>query len=129
MHDLPAHAHVAHHAPPTSFIRKYIFLLDHKASGKQYYGLALVAVLVGMFLSWLMRIHLGWTNAAIPGLHFLSSNGAPGNIMTPEYYLQLMTMHATIMVFFVLTTAPFATSATICPYRWAPRTCHFRALT
>ena len=108
MHDMSAHAHVAHHAPPTSFIRKYIFSLDHKVIGKQYYGLALVAVLVGMFLSWLMRIHLGWTNLAIPGLHLLSSNGAPGNVMTPEFYLQLMTMHATIMVFFVLTTAPFA---------------------
>src|SRR5205814_521288 len=105
MHDMSAHAHVAHRAPPTSFIRKYIFSLDHKVIGKQYYGLALVAVLVGMFLSWLMRIHLGWTNLAIPGLHLLSSNGAPGNVMTPEFYLQLMTMHATIMVFFVLTTA------------------------
>jgi cytochrome c oxidase subunit I len=61
-----------------------------------------------MVLSWLMRIHLGWTNAAIPGLHLLTKNGAPGDIMTPEFYLQLMTMHATIMVFFVLTTAPFA---------------------
>src|SRR5437867_7835833 len=108
MHDMSAHAHVVHPAPPTSFIRKYIFSLDHKVIGKQYYGLALVAVLVGMFLSWLMRIHLGWTNLAIPGLHLLSSNGAPGNVMTPEFYLQLMTMHATIMVFFVLTTAPFA---------------------
>ncbi len=108
MHDMSAHAHVAQHAPPTSFIRKHVFSLDHKVIGKQYYGLALVAVLVGMFLSWLMRIHLGWTNFAIPGLHLLSSNGAPGNVMTPEYYLQLMTMHATIMVFFVLTTAPFA---------------------
>jgi cytochrome c oxidase subunit I len=38
----------------------------------------------------------------------LSKNGAPGDVMTPEFYLQLMTMHATIMVFFVLTTAPFA---------------------
>src|SRR2546430_2606000 len=108
MHDMSAHAHVAHPAPPTSFIRKYIFSLDHKVIGKQYYGLALVAVLVGMFLSWPMRIHLGWTNLAIPGLHLLSANGAPGNVMTPELYLQLMTMHATIMVFFVLTTAPFA---------------------
>src|SRR5256885_1566032 len=108
MHDMSAHAHVVHPAPPTSFIRKYIFSLDHKVIGKQYYGLALVAGLVGMFLSWLMRIHLGWTNLAIPGLHLLSSNGAPGNVMTPEFYLQLMTMHATIMVFFVLTTAPFA---------------------
>jgi len=108
MHDMSGHAAVAHHGPPTSFIRKHIFSLDHKVIGKQYYGLALVAVLVGMVLSWLMRIHLGWTNFAIPGLHILSANGAPGNVMTPEYYLQLMTMHATIMVFFVLTTAPFA---------------------
>src|SRR5579871_2522011 len=104
MHDT---AHAAHQAP-TSFIRKHVFSLDHKVIGKQYYGLAFVAVMVGMFLSWLMRIHLGWTNYAIPGLHLLSANGAPGNVMTPEYYLQLMTMHATIMVFFVLTTAPFA---------------------
>ncbi len=107
MHDT-AHAHVAHHGPPTSFIRKYVFSLDHKVIGKQYYGLAFVAVLVGMFFSWLMRIHLGWTNWPVPGLHLLSSNGAPGDVMTPEFYLQLMTMHATIMVFFVLTTAPFA---------------------
>lgn len=108
MHDMSAQAHAAQHAAPTSFIRKHIFSLDHKVIGKQYYGLALVAVVVGMVLSWLMRIHLGWTNFAIPGLHLLSKNGAPGNVMTPEFYLQLMTMHATIMVFFVLTTAPFA---------------------
>ena len=76
--------------------------------GLQYYTLALVAVVTGMVLSWLMRIHLGWSSAAIPGLQILSPNGAPGGVMTPEYYLQLMTMHATIMVFFVLTTAPFA---------------------
>jgi cytochrome c oxidase subunit 1 len=76
--------------------------------GKQYYGLGLVAVIIGMVLSWLMRLHLGWTNLAIPGLHLLSSNGAPANLMTPEFYLQLMTMHATFMVFFVLTVAPFA---------------------
>jgi cytochrome c oxidase subunit 1 len=107
MHDMSTHA-VQHHAPPTTFIRKYIFSLDHKVIGKQYYALALVAALCGMVLSWMMRIHLGWTNLAIPGLHFLSKNGAPANVMTPEFYLQLMTMHGTIMVFFVLTTAPFA---------------------
>ena len=94
--------------PPQGFIRKHVFSLDHKVIGKQYYALALVAVFVGMVLSWIMRLHLGWTNLAIPGLHLLSKTGAPGDIMTPEYYLQLMTMHGTIMVFFVLTTAPFA---------------------
>src|SRR6201981_1860892 len=103
-----ASAHVQHHAPPTSFIRKHVFSLDHKVIGKQYYALALVAALVGMFLSWLMRLHLEFGVVAIPGLHLLSKTGAPGDVMTPEYYLQLMTMHATIMVFFVLTTAPFA---------------------
>jgi cytochrome c oxidase subunit 1 len=108
MHDTSAHAHAAQHAAPSSFIRKHVFSLDHKVIGKQYYGLALVAVFVGMVLSWLMRIHLGWTNFAMPGLHLLTKNGAPGDVMTPEFYLQLMTMHATIMVFFVLTTAPFA---------------------
>src|SRR5712672_4201889 len=106
MHDMSAPA--AHHGAPTSFIRKHVFSLDHKVIGKQYYALALLATLVGMVLSWIMRIHLGWGNFAIPGLHFLSNTGAPGNVLTPEYYLQLMTMHGTIMVFFVLTTAPFA---------------------
>jgi cytochrome c oxidase subunit 1 len=99
---------VHHHAPPTGFIRKYVFSLDHKVIGEQYYALALVAVYIGLVLSWIMRIHLAWPNAAIPGLQFLSKTGAPGGLLTPEYYLQLMTMHGTIMVFFVLTTAPFA---------------------
>src|SRR5216683_7969606 len=107
MHDMSAHA-VQHHAPPTSFLRKHVFSTDHKVIGKQYYALAFVAALCGMVLSWLMRFHLGWNNVAIPGLQLLSKSGAPGGVMTPELYLQLMTMHGTIMVFFVLTTAPFA---------------------
>jgi cytochrome c oxidase subunit 1 len=108
MHDTSA-AHVAHqHAAPTGFIRKHIFSLDHKVIGKQYYGLALLAVFIGMVLSWLMRVHLGWPAWPIPLLDKLSAVGAPQGVMTPEYYLSLMTMHGTIMVFFVLTNAPFA---------------------
>ena len=99
---------VQHHAPPSSFIRKHVFSLDHKVIGKQYYALALLAVVMGMVLSWLMRIHLVWPNAPIPGLQLLSKTGAPGGVMTPEYYLSLLTMHGTLMVFFVLTNAPFA---------------------
>jgi len=108
MDNVQANPAIHHHAPPQGFIRKNVFSLDHKVIGLQYYGLALVAVFIGMVLSWLMRIHLGWTNAAIPLLDKLSANGAPGGVMTPEYYLSLMTMHGTIMVFFVLTNAPFA---------------------
>ncbi|MGD0509176.1 MAG: cbb3-type cytochrome c oxidase subunit I, partial [Terriglobales bacterium] len=98
----------AHHGPPQGFLRKYVFSLDHKIIGLQYYALALVAVFIGMVLSWLMRFHLVWPNAAIPGLQLLSKNGAPGGLITPEYYLSLLTMHGTLMVFFVLTNAPFA---------------------
>src|ERR1700757_5476827 len=98
----------AAHAAPTSFIRKYVFSLDHKVIGLQYYALALAAVVTGMALSWIMRIHLVWPNSPIPGLGWLSKLGAPGGVVTPEYYLQLMTMHGTLMVFFVLTNAPFA---------------------
>ena len=66
MQETSPHA-VHQHAPPTSFIRKHVFSLDHKVIGKQYYGLALVAVFVGMILSWLMRIHLAWPTWPIPG--------------------------------------------------------------
>ncbi len=99
-------AAVHHHEAPKGFIRRYVFSTDHKVIGKQYYFLALFAVVIGMFLSWLMRMHLGYPNYKIPGLDLMSPTGAPGNVMTPEYYLSLMTMHGTIMIFFVLTTAP-----------------------
>ncbi len=89
----PASVHA--HAPQ-GFIRKYIFSLDHKVIGIQYFFLALTAVFVGMFLSLLMRIHLIWPTASLPLV---------GTIQ-PETYLSLLTMHGTIMVFFVLTTAP-----------------------
>src|SRR5438477_11362368 len=84
------------HAAPQGFIRKYIFSLDHKVIGLQYYFLALTAVFVGMLLSLLMRIHMVWPTASIPFF---------GDIK-PETYVMLVTMHGTIMVFFVLTTAP-----------------------
>src|SRR3981081_409544 len=84
------------HSAREGFIRKWVFSLDHKVIGLQYYFLALTAVFVGMFLSLLMRIHLIWPNVPLPLL---------GEIK-PETYLSLLTMHGTIMVFFVLTTAP-----------------------
>src|SRR5713226_8725253 len=84
------------HAAPQGFIRKYIFSLDHKIIGLQYYFLALIAVFLGMGLSLLMRIHLIWPTASLPIF---------GDIK-PETYLMFVTMHGTIMVFFVLTTAP-----------------------
>lgn len=104
---MSAETHEVHrHPAPTGFIRKYIFSLDHKVIGIQYIILALAAVVVGMTMSVLMRLNLSWPGTSWPILETLFPAGAPGGVMSPEFYLSLVTMHGTIMVFFVLTTAP-----------------------
>ncbi|HWS90746.1 MAG TPA: cbb3-type cytochrome c oxidase subunit I [Pyrinomonadaceae bacterium] len=100
-----APGHGAHHAP-TGFVRKYIFSIDHKVIGIQYLLLALFSVVLGMLMSILMRMKMTWPDYAWPLLGTLFPEGAPGGVMTPEFYLSLVTMHGTMMVFFVLTTAP-----------------------
>jgi cytochrome c oxidase subunit 1 len=80
------------------FLRRYIFSTDHKVVGLQYLLLSLSAVTLGILLSLLMRLHLAWPDVRLPFVH--------GGVMLPEQYLALVTMHGTIMVFFVLTTAP-----------------------
>ena len=84
--------------PRKGFLRRYVFSTDHKVVGLQYFFLALTAVTVGIILSLLMRFHLVWPRAHLPLV--------PGGIMTPEQYLALVTMHGTLMIFFVLTVAP-----------------------
>ena len=106
LHDEAHGGPIHHHGPPTSFIRKYIFSIDHKVIGIQYLLLALFSVFVGMVMSVLMRVKLTWPGTSITILEWLFPLGAPGGVMTPEFYLSLVTMHGTIMVFFVLTTAP-----------------------
>jgi cytochrome c oxidase subunit 1 len=81
-----------------SFFRSKLFTTDHRIIGVQYLVLALIAVAIGTVLSLLMRIHLVWPDWPLP-LH--------GPIL-PEDYLALVTIHGTIMLFFVLTTAPQA---------------------
>ncbi len=105
-HAAAEHGAAHHHGPPTSFIRKYIFSIDHKVIGIQYLLLALVAVLIGMVMSVLMRMNLTWPAQHWPLLAKIFPMGAPDGVMTPEFYLSLVTMHGTMMVFFVLTTAP-----------------------
>ncbi len=75
-----------------------LFSTDHRIIGLQYLSLALIAVAIGTMLSLLMRIHLVWPDLPLP-IH--------GPIL-PEEYLALVTLHGTIMLFFVLTTAPQA---------------------
>jgi cytochrome c oxidase subunit 1 len=68
----------------------------HRAVGLGYLALSLIAVALGTLLSWMMRLHLTWPDWPLP-LH--------GAIL-PEEYLALVTMHGTLMLFFVLTVAP-----------------------
>jgi len=87
------------HARPYSLVpRPFLFSTDHRIIGIQYLILALTSVAIGTLLSLLMRIHLVWPNWPLP-LH--------GAIL-PEDYLALVTLHGTIMLFFVLTTTPQA---------------------
>ncbi len=81
---------------PGKGLRGYVFSADHKVIGIGYFFLSLAAVLIGSFLSLLMRIHLVWPKARIPFWGELK----------PEDYLALLTMHGTLMVFFVLSTVP-----------------------
>ena len=75
-------------------------LPDHKSIGLCYLWLALASVLIGMFLSLLMRVHLVWPGIHIPFLSTLAD--------TPGRYAALTLLHGSLMVFFVLTTAPQA---------------------
>jgi cytochrome c oxidase subunit 1 len=102
----PVHGEVHRHPAPTGFIRKYVFSTDHKVIGIQYWCLALFSVFVGMALSALMRMQLGWPGQEFGFLKTLFPQAAANGTMSGELYLSLLTMHGTIMVFFVLTTAP-----------------------
>jgi cytochrome c oxidase subunit 1 len=101
-----AEGHGAGHHAPTGFIRKYIFSIDHKVIGIQYLLLALFSVFLGMLMSVLMRLKMTWPEHSFALLGLLFPQGAPGGVMSQEFYLSLVTMHGTMMVFFVLTTAP-----------------------
>jgi len=106
MSDAANYVEIERHPAPTGFLSRWIFSTDHKVIGVQYLILAVVAAFTGMGLSLLMRIRLVWPDRAYPILETWFPAGAPGGLMTPEFYLAILTMHGTIMVFMVLTTAP-----------------------
>jgi cytochrome c oxidase subunit 1 len=82
------------------------FSTDHRAIARQYFFLSLTAVLCGVVLSLLMRFHLVYPLAQVGWWAKLWPVKASGGVMTPELYLSLLTLHGTLMVFFVLTLAP-----------------------
>jgi len=104
-HDAHAHGHHEdHHHHEEHFISKYIFSQDHKMIGKQFLLTAVFMGLVAMMLSILFRIQLGWPGESSDILSFfLGEKWAPNGILKEDMYLGLVTIHGTIMVFFLLT--------------------------
>ena len=85
---------------------------DHKTVGLQYGLTALAFLLVGFLLMLLMRWQLAWPGQAVPAwiAWLLGESNAPGGIMLPEFYSQLVAMHGSVMVF--LAVVPLAAGAT-----------------
>jgi cytochrome c oxidase subunit 1 len=103
-HAAEAHAGEAH--APQAFIWRYVFSKDHKVIGIQYYVTAMVMALVAGLLAMLVRLQLAWPERDNTWLGNLLPMGFQSGVMNPEFYAMLFTMHGTIMVFFVLSTAP-----------------------
>jgi cytochrome c oxidase subunit 1 len=85
-----------------SFIRKYVFSTDHKVIGKQFLFTALAFFTLGGLLALLIRTQLGWPFQEIPFFGRLLYGEEAGNILAPERYPALVTMHGTIMIFFFI---------------------------
>ncbi|MCR5860717.1 cbb3-type cytochrome c oxidase subunit I [Flavobacterium sp. J372] len=96
-------AHDHHHHKDT-FITKYIFSIDHKMIAKQYLITGIIMGVIGIMMSILFRMQIAWPEESF-GIFkvLLGEKFAPNGVMRNDIYLALVTIHGTIMVFFVLT--------------------------
>jgi cytochrome c oxidase subunit 1 len=97
-----SHPHTEAHAhPELSFLRKYIFSEDHKIIGIQFLFSGLIFLFIGGALALLVRLQVGWPAGTIPiiGRWFPASWG---DRMSPEFYAMAFSMHASVMIFFVI---------------------------
>lgn len=100
------HAHDAHHDEHhhhETFISKYVFSMDHKTIAKQFLITGIIWAFIGGLFSVIFRLQLGFPEMSFPILEDLLGKWAPGGKLSPEFYYALVTMHGTILVFFVLT--------------------------
>jgi cytochrome c oxidase subunit 1 len=107
-HDV--HAHEEHHHHET-FITKYVFSQDHKMISKQFLITGIIWAFIGGLMSVLFRLQLGYPDATFPILEDIFGHWAKGGRISDEFYYALVTMHGTILVFFVLTAGLSGTFA------------------
>ncbi|MFK7899685.1 MAG: cbb3-type cytochrome c oxidase subunit I [Cyclobacteriaceae bacterium] len=95
------HGHEHHHQ---SFIEKYIFSTDHKMIAKQFLITGILWAFIGGLFSIIFRLQLGFPDADLSWMKPILGKWITGEgKLDPQFYLALVTMHGTIMVFFVLT--------------------------
>ncbi|WP_208745851.1 cytochrome c oxidase subunit I [Pedobacter kyonggii] len=103
LHDEHNHDHADHGHHKETLISKYIFSMDHKMIAKQFLITGIIMAVIAMGLSILFRIQLAWPDQNFPFLETFLGKWAEGGRIKPDFYLALVTIHGTIMVFFVLT--------------------------
>jgi len=108
-----SHGNGAGHHHTETFISKYIFSTDHKTIGKQFLTLGMIWAIIGGGMSVLFRVQLGWPDETFPFLEQIFSTWFTDGKLNPEAYYSLVTMHGTIMVFFVLTASLSGTFANV----------------
>ncbi|TWR26540.1 cytochrome c oxidase subunit I [Mucilaginibacter pallidiroseus] len=120
MSTLAVHDHeVAHHGDDhghhhkATFLNTYVFSQDHKMIAKQFLITGIIMAVIAMILSILFRIQLAYPDKAFPLMETLLGRFAPGGRLDSNFYLALVTIHGTIMVFFVLTAGLSGTFANL----------------
>jgi cytochrome c oxidase subunit 1 len=103
--------HHVHHKE--TFISKYIFSMDHKTIAKQFLITGIIWAVIGGLFSVLFRLQLGYPDQSFPILETFFGRWAKGGQIQPEFYYALVTMHGTILVFFVLTAGLSGTFANL----------------
>jgi len=103
--------HHGHHEQ--SFITKYIFSQDHKTIGKQFLVTGIIWAIIGGLFSVLFRLQLGFPGQTFPILETVFGRMAEGGVIKAEFYYALITMHGTVLVFFVLTAGLSGTFANL----------------
>ncbi|UKT63131.1 cytochrome c oxidase subunit I [Pedobacter mucosus] len=103
LHDEHTHDHADHGHHKETLISKYVFSMDHKMIAKQFLITGIIMAVIAMGLSILFRIQLAWPDKNFPFLETFLGKWAEGGRIKPDFYLALVTIHGTIMVFFVLT--------------------------
>src|SRR3970040_2469539 len=96
-------AHVPHvHHEELGFLRTYGFSTDHKMIARQFLFLGLFMMILGGLMALMVRWQLAWPETQGPGTRWIPEPFMTDGYMKPAFYNTLFTMHATIMIFFVV---------------------------